>query len=146
MVMDSLANNVKSFFGFGEDYDDYDNEMPEAEQVQEEAAPSKKQKIIPLRGQQTNQNKIVVLKPNCFNNSTKVADELKMRRPVIINVGSLDTDEARRVVDFIAGTVYGLGGNMQKVSGGIFIATPAHVDIMGEVLDDSGTGIEWSMF
>ena len=75
-----------------------------------------------------------------------VADELKDRRSVVINVGTLDTDEARRVVDFIAGTVYGLNGNMQKVSGGIFLATPCQVDILGEVLEDGGEDFQWSMF
>ena len=65
---------------------------------------------------------------------------------VILNVGALDPDEARRVVDFVSGTVYGMNGDMQKVSGGIFIAAPSHVEIQGEVSEDKGAGFGWSMF
>ena len=61
--------------------------------------------------------------------------------------GGLDPEEARRVIDFIAGTVYGVNGDIQKISGGIFIATPSSYDITGEFLKDkSGAGFDWSMF
>ncbi len=147
----ALVSKIKNIIGFGDEYDEYEDDVMEQEFEEPEQKPIskstyiKKQKVVPMHGT-GNQNKIVVLKPKCFNDSMQVADELKERRPVVINVGTLDTDEARRVVDFIAGTVYGLNGNMQKVAGGIFLATPAQVDILGEVLDDKGTGFEWSMF
>lgn len=142
-----LVDKIKDLTGFGEiDYDeDFEEELEEEEKPQRRVNQVKRSKVVPI-GTQEAQNKIVVLKPKCFNNSTEVADELKQRRPVIIDVGALDPDEARRVVDFIAGTVYGVDGNMQKVSGGIFLATPNHVDIMGEVLKDGKGNFEWSMF
>ncbi len=144
----SFVEKLKDLTGFGNlDYeDDYEEEMELEEEVKPaRKAPSlKKSKVVSISGEE--QSKIVVLKPKCFNNSTEVADELKQRRPVIIDVGALDPDEARRVVDFIAGTVYGVDGNMQKVSGGIFLATPNHVDILGEVLKDGKGNFEWSMF
>lgn len=141
---------VKDFVGFGDvDYDeDIDMEEDEAEDRYEERAPifSRRNKVVPL-DRQANQPSIVVLKPKCFNNSTEAADQIKQRRPVILDVGGLDPEEARRVVDFIAGTVYGLNGDIQKVSGGIFIATPASYDIAGDFLKDkSGAGFDWSMF
>lgn len=141
---------VKDFVGFGDvDYEeDFDMEDEEVEDRYEERAPlfSRKNKVVPL-DHHANQPSIVVLKPKCFNNSTEAADQIKQRRPVILDVGGLDPEEARRVVDFIAGTVYGLNGDIQKVSGGIFIATPASYDITGDFLKDkSGTGLDWSMF
>ncbi len=145
----NLVEKIKDLTGFGEiDYEeDYEEEYEEpiAEKAQKKNSFVKKNKVVSL-GTYEPQNRIVVLKPRSFNNSTEVADELKQRRPVIIDVGALDPDEARRVVDFIAGTVYGVDGNMQKVSGGIFLATPNHVDIMGEVLKDGKGNFEWSMF
>lgn len=136
-----FVDTVKEFIGFGEIEDE---EMEYYEEPQEEL--HKKNKIVPIHSSQ-NQSKIMILKPKCFSNSTAVADELKKRRPVIIDVGALDPDEARRVVDFVAGTVYGVNGSMQKVSGGIFIATPSQVDIMGEILKDTdNSNFEWSMF
>lgn len=139
-----FVDTVKEFIGFGDIEDD--EEEFAYEEPREELRQPKKSKVVPLNPAQP-QAKIVVLKPKCFSNSTSVADELKKRRPVVIDVGALDPDEARRVVDFIAGTVYGIGGNMQKVSGGIFLATPSQMDIAGEVLNDGGNGsFEWNMF
>lgn len=148
MGSSAIVSKLKNFIGFGDEFDEYEDDViEEISEQHHETKPvySRRQKIVPMNGQSTS-TKIVVLKPKCFNDSMQVADELKERRPVVINVGTLDTDEARRVVDFIAGTVYGLNGNMQKVAGGIFLATPSQVDILGEVLEDNGAGFEWSMF
>ena len=144
-----FVDAVKDFVGFGDI--DYEEEMELEEYDEEpveERAPlfSRKNKVVAL-DRASMQPSIVVLKPRCFNNTTEVADQIKQRRPVILDVGNLDPEEARRVVDFIAGTVYGLNGDIQKVSGGIFIATPASYEISGEFLKDkSGAGFDWSMF
>ena len=145
-----FVDAVKDFVGFGDvDYEeDYEYEDEEIEEDFEEKPSffSRKIKVIPL-DKQSNTPRIMVIKPKCFNNSTEAADQLKQRRPVILDVGGLDPEEARRVVDFIAGTVYGLGGDIQKVSGGIFVATPSSFDIAGDFLKDkSGIGLDWSMF
>lgn len=145
-----FVDAVKDFVGFGDiDYEEeYELEEEEFEEISEEK-PSffgRKNKVVPL-DRQASMPRIMVIKPKCFNNSTEAADQLKQRRPVILDVGGLDPDEARRVVDFIAGTVYGLGGDIQKVSGGIFVATPASFDIAGDFLKDKqGIGLDWSMF
>ena len=144
-----LVDKIKDLTGFGDiDYENgYDEELEDEteERNVRKSLPTKRNKVVPFAGPDS-QNRIVVLKPKCFNNSTEVADELKQRRPVIIDVGALDPDEARRVVDFIAGTVYGVDGNMQKVSGWIFLAPPHNVDITGELLKDAKGNFEWSMF
>ncbi len=143
-----FVESVKDMFGFG-DYedefvDDFDYEEEEYEEApQRESVFGRKSNKVVAINPQASQAKIVVLKPKCFNNSTMVADELRRRRPVIVDVGALDPDEARRVIDFISGTVYGIDGKMQKITSGIFVATPSQVDIMGEVLKDSD-GLEWS--
>ena len=145
-----FVDAVKDFVGFGDI--DYEEEYELEEEVFEELPEEKpsffgrKNKVVPL-DRQASMPRIMVIKPKCFNNSTEAADQLKQRRPVILDVGGLDPEEARRVVDFIAGTVYGLGGDIQKVSGGIFVATPASFDIAGDFLKDKqGIGLDWSMF
>lgn len=140
-------DKFKNFIGFGDEYEDYDDEILEEEPREsslKKASPLKNKKVVPFQSS-SSQSKIVVVKPKCYSDATLVADELKNKRPVIINSDALDTAEARRVIDFVAGTVYGLGGNMQMVAGGIFLATPSQYDIMGEVLND-GFGFEFSMF
>lgn len=146
-----FVESVKDMFGFG-GYDDeyYDDEFEGEEEVYDDAphaslfSGKKSNKVVPINPHGS-QARIVVLKPKCFNNSTAVADELRKRRPVIVDVGALDPDEARRVVDFISGTVYGIDGKMQKITSGIFVATPSQVDIMGEVIRED-VGSEWSVF
>ena len=145
-----FVDAVKDFVGFGDvDYEEeyeYEDEEVVEEFEEKPSFFSRKNKVIPL-DKQSNAPRIMIIKPKCFNNSTEAADQLKQRRPVILDVGGLDPEEARRVVDFIAGTVYGLGGDIQKVSGGIFVATPSSFDIAGDFLKDkSGIGLDWSMF
>lgn len=145
-----FVDAVKDFVGFGDvDYEeDIEMEEEEPEDRYEERASlfSRRNKVVAL-DRAAQQPSIVVLKPKCFRNATEVADEIKNRHPVVFDVGGLDPEEATRVVDFITGTVYGLGGDIQKVSGGIFIATPSSYDISGEFLKDkSGAGFDWSMF
>lgn len=145
-----FVDAVKDFVGFGDvDYeDDYELEDEEMEEVVDEKPGffGRKNKVVPL-DRQSNQPRIMVVKPKCFNNAVDVSDQLKQRRPVVIDVCGLDPEEARRVIDFVTGTVYGLGGDIQKVTGGIFIATPSSFDIAGDFLKDkSGIGLDWSMF
>ncbi|MBQ7793779.1 MAG: cell division protein SepF [Clostridia bacterium] len=142
-----FVESVKDMLGFGDfedEYeDDFDYEEEEYDEPQRESIFSRKSSKVVSIAPQGSQAKIVVLKPKCFNNSTAVADELRKRRPVIVDVGALDPDEARRVIDFVSGTVYGIDGKMQKITSGIFVATPSQVDIMGEVLKDADS-MSWS--
>lgn len=84
----------------------------------------------------TTQLKVVVMQPESFEDARGIADHLKTKKPVIINLESLETDVARRVVDFLSGAVYGLDGNIQKVSAGIFLIAPYNVSIMGDFKDE----------
>lgn len=142
-----FVESVKDMLGFGDYDEDFEDELDYEEEYEEEPHREsvfgrKSGKVVSLNPQGS-QARIVVLKPKCFNNSTMVADELRRRRPVIVDVGALDPDEARRIIDFISGTVYGIDGKMQKITSGIFVATPSQVDIMGEVVKDS-EGIAWN--
>ncbi|MDO4618143.1 MAG: cell division protein SepF [Clostridia bacterium] len=145
-----FVESVKDMLGFGDyDYEDEEFEMEEEEEEvskPRESIFSRKSssKVVSLESGQ-NQSKIVVLKPKCFNNASQIADELRRRRPVIVDVGALDPDEARRIIDFVSGTVYGIQGRMEKITSGIFVATPSQVDIMGEVLKDA-SGIHYTAF
>lgn len=134
-----FVESVKDMLGFGDyedDYDEFDYEEEEMDEApQRESVFGRKNKVVSI-SPQAPQAKIVVLKPKCFNNSTAVADELRRRRPVIVDVGALDPDEARRVIDFVSGTVYGIDGKMQKITSGIFVATPSQMDIMGEIVKE----------
>ena len=73
--------------------------------------------------------KLVVIEPAGFDESPKLVDSLKAKKPVIINLENLETDVARKIFDFLSGATYALNGNVQKVANNIFVFAPENVDI-----------------
>ena len=80
-------------------------------------------------GKYTSQMKMVVISPTDFNDSPKLVDSLKAKKPVIINLENLETDVARRIFEFLSGATYALNGNVQKVANNIFVFAPENVDV-----------------
>ena len=77
----------------------------------------------------TEQVKLVVIKPQSFEESPKLVDSLRAKKPVIINLEDLETDTARKIFDFLSGATYALNGNVQKVANNIFLFAPENVDV-----------------
>jgi cell division inhibitor SepF len=77
----------------------------------------------------TQKFKIVVVEPKHFQDSTKLVDNLKSRKPVIINLEKVETDTARKIFDFLSGATYALSGNVQKIANNIFVFLPENVDV-----------------
>lgn len=88
-----------------------------------------KAKVLNLATPQMKSLRVVVIEPHSFEEVQQIADQLKERRPVILNLDGADKTVARRVVDFVSGTVYALGGGMQRINPSIFLFTPPNVDI-----------------
>ena len=79
---------------------------------------------------------VVLVKPVRFEDATEIADLIKRRQTVLLNLESVKRDEARKIVDFISGVVYASDGVIEKAATNIFIITPYSVDIMGDLLDE----------
>lgn len=77
----------------------------------------------------TNQFKLVVIEPSGFDDSPRLVDSLKAKKPVIINLESLDFNVAKTIFDFLSGATYALNGNVQKVANNIFLFAPENVDV-----------------
>ena len=77
----------------------------------------------------TSAQKIVVIEPQGFDESPKLVDSLKAKKPVIINLENLETDTARKIFDFLSGATYALNGNVQKVANNIFVFAPENVSV-----------------
>lgn len=80
--------------------------------------------------------KMILLEPRAYSESQQIADHLKKRNTVVVNMKRVTPDQAKRIVDFLSGTVYALGGDLQKIGGGIFLCTPKNVDVEGAITDD----------
>ena len=81
-------------------------------------------------------NKMILLEPRAFSESQQIADHLKARNTVVVNLKRVTSDQAKRIIDFLAGTIYAIGGDLQKIGGGIFLCTPNNVNIQGKITDD----------
>lgn len=147
--MAKFMDKVIGIMGFAEDNDDDYTEMEDNAEVNEEKEeaprPSgrKNGQVLSLHTQKP--MRVVVMEPTSFEEAQNIADQLKSRRPVIVNLESTDKALAKRIVDFVSGTTYALNGNMQKVGMGIFLFVPSNVDISGELKDDirMGKGMFW---
>ena len=94
----------------------------------------RRNKIVNIHA--TTQLKVVLVKPERFENASEIADHLKEKRTVVINLEKTNEDVARRLVDFLSGVAYAGEGKIKKVAKGTFIITPYHVDIMGDLIDE----------
>ena len=84
----------------------------------------------------TTQLKVVLVKPERFENASEIADHLKEKRTVVLNLESTNKDIARRLIDFLSGVAYAGEGKIKKVAANTYIITPYHVDIEGDLIDE----------
>lgn len=84
----------------------------------------------------TTQLKVVLVKPERFENAAEIADHLKDKRTVVINLESTNKDIARRLIDFLSGVAYAGEGKIKKIAANTYIITPYHVDIEGDLIDE----------
>lgn len=79
---------------------------------------------------------VVLVKPDRFENAAEIADHLKEKRTVVLNLEQTNKDVARRLVDFLSGVAYAQEGKIKKVANSTFIITPYNVDILGDLVDE----------
>ncbi len=84
----------------------------------------------------TTQLKVVLVKPERFENASEIADHLKEKRTVVLNLESTNKDVARRLIDFLSDVAYAGEGKIKKVAANTYIITPYSVDIMGDLIDE----------
>ena len=84
----------------------------------------------------TTQLKVVLVKPERFENASEIADHLKEKSTVVLNLESTNKDVARRLIDFLSGVAYAGEGKIKKVAANTYIITPYSVDIMGDLIDE----------
>ncbi len=82
-------------------------------------------------------NKMILLEPRSFSEAQAIADHLKNRNSVVVNLKRVTSAQAKRIIDFLSGCIYAIGGNMQKIGVGIYLCTPKNVNVQGKITDDS---------
>ena len=121
-----------------EDYDDEDelDEAPPRREPSFERVKSEDRhnKVVNIHA--TTQLKVVLVKPERVENASEIADHLKEKRTVVLNLESTNKDVARRLIDFLSGVAYAGEGKIKKVAANTYIITPYSVDIMGDLIDE----------
>ena len=137
-----FMNKVWGLLGVESDeeyeYEDYDgisnNNIMEEKAFSTATATNKKGKVVGMPGMQ--QVKVIISQPSTFEQSEEICEHLKDKKSIIVNLEYVNKDVARRIVDFISGAVYGLDGNIQKISNSIFLVAPFNYEITNEVMKE----------
>ena len=87
-------------------------------------------------------SKMMLLEPRAYSESQQIADYLKNRNAVVVNLKRVTPDVAKRIVDFLYGTIYAIGGDLQKLGGGIFLCTPNNVNVEGKISEDVNENVK----
>ncbi len=82
-------------------------------------------------------SKMILLEPRAYSESQQIADHLKKRNSVVVNLKRVTSDQAKRIIDFLSGCIYAIGGTMQKVGVGIYLCAPKNVNVQGKITEDS---------
>lgn len=82
-------------------------------------------------------NKMILFEPRAYSESTQITDYLKSRNTVVVNLKRVTPEQAKRIIDFLSGSLYAMNGNLQKLGGGIFLCAPNNVNIEGKITDDT---------
>lgn len=127
-----------------EDYDYEEEELTPAskpakesfreERREERKAEERRNKVVNIHA--TTQLKVVLVKPERFEDASTIADHLNNKRTVVLNLESTNKEVSRRLVDFLSGVAYANNGQIKRVANSTFIITPYNVDIMGDLLDE----------
>ncbi len=134
-IIDELKKWTHPYEDEDEEYDDF--EEPARQPVFDDRkakVEDRRNKVVNIHA--TTQLKVVLVKPERFENASEIADHLKDKRTVVLNLESTNKDIARRLIDFLSGVAYAGEGKIKKVAANTYLITPYHVDIEGDLIDE----------
>ena len=139
-----VINKVMGFLGMTEEDEDEVQEMEnEDENVDIESlmsANKKQNKVVNIHT--STSTKVVIIKPDDFDEATVISDNLKSRKIVVVNTTGLDPRIGQRLLDFVGGVCYALGAELQQIEKGVYIVSPSNVEVNNELKNElSSKGI-----
>lgn len=149
--MSKILSKVKSILGFEdyeeyEDYEDeeYENQMNDEEEIEPVITNKKNGKVVNIHT--SSATKVTITKPVDYEEATEICEALKNRRIVLVNTTVLELKIAQRLLDFISGSCYALGGELQQVEKGVYILSPSNVEVTNELKNElaSKAVFNWS--
>ncbi|MHB0884276.1 MAG: cell division protein SepF [Bacillota bacterium] len=153
-----MMERILNFLGFEQEEveveEEFEPERPEerperADRAEKARAPRGRGAVVSLPTAKP--IKVVVVEPKAFDEVENIAENLRNRRPVIVNLEEADKELARRVIDFLSGTAFAIDGITQRIAGSVFLFAPSGIDVTAVVKDralidenNRGEGFPWA--
>ena len=149
-LMDEIRKLTRPYSEKEDDYDDYDEDLPEEEPEPDPAPyrpapsfnrPAAAPAAAPGPGRVVNissgtQLQVVLVKPERFDQVSEIADSLRDKKAVVLNLETTNKDVARRLVDFLSGCAYALDGKIKKIAVSTYLVTPYNVGVIGDLAEE----------
>lgn len=88
------------------------------------------------KGAKEASNQMILVEPRAYSESQTIADHLKSKNTVVVNLKRVTDAQAKRIIDFLTGTLYAIGGDLQKIGPGIYLCTPKNVNVQGKISEN----------
>lgn len=124
-------NGLKGFLGINEEVEDV------KQQGEDEYYEKDKKLVKDIGTDEDGTSKMILIEPRAFSEASQIADHLKKRNSVVVNLRRVTPDQAKRIIDFLSGTLYAIRGDLQKLGGGVFLCTPNNVKVDGKISEDN---------
>lgn len=119
---------ISNFFGMSDDDIDSENQYEEIDNNKIVSLTSKSDLI--------NSNKIVISEPRVYSDAKEIAKHLLSNKAVIVNFSKIDEVQSKRIIDFLAGTIFAIHGEIKTVGENIFLCTPPKFEIDSNIVED----------
>nr|WP_106784064.1 cell division protein SepF [Lysinibacillus timonensis] len=142
----SMKNKIKNFFYLEEEEEEVEQSISQPmnkhleQPVKMRSKKERKQEselprnVVSIQtASSAKSSKVVIVEPRVYAEAQDIAEHLKNKRAIIVNLQRIDRDQAVRIIDFLSGTVYALSGDIQRIGMDIFLCTPDNVEVSGEV-------------
>ncbi|HLR43461.1 MAG TPA: cell division protein SepF [Pseudogracilibacillus sp.] len=129
----SFKDKFKNFFNTDEEYEYVEQYEDNQVEVASQRERNQAKNVVNLSTIQQPNAKVMLCEPKSYNEVQEIADYLLNKRSVVINLQRLDTAQAKRIVDFLSGTVYAIKGEIQKLGVATFLCTPENIEVTGSI-------------
>lgn len=138
-----VLNKMMGFLGLDDDFEDDDLEEKEIQEVKntdaEQKASNFRKKPNVVSIHTTISAKVKIVKPTDYEEAADICDDVKNRNIVVVNTTALEQRTAQRLLDFLGGSSYALGGNLEEIDKGVFLISPSNVEVSSDLKTELST-------
>lgn len=138
-----VLNKMMGFLGLDDDFEDDDYEEQDVRDTRnsedEQKASNFKKKPNVVSIHTTISAKVKIVKPTDYEEAADICDDVKNRNIVVINTTALEQRTAQRLLDFLGGSSYALGGTLEEIDKGVFLISPSNVEVSSDLKTELST-------